>query len=120
MESRSTNREVLAYRPDLIIKNKTDEIFLLTDIVIPSDRNVIHKEAEKKLKYKNLSIEIQRMWNTKGFVIPVTTGATGIVSKGLKNIWKQHQENIQQSLLKKKKTGLGISYMTRKVLRSEI
>jgi hypothetical protein len=37
------------------------------DVAIPSDRNVIQKESEKKLKYKNLSIEIQRMWNMKCF-----------------------------------------------------
>jgi hypothetical protein len=49
-----------------------------------SDRNVIQKEAENKLKYKNVSIEIQRVRNMKGFVIPVTTGATEIVTKGLK------------------------------------
>jgi hypothetical protein len=65
----------------LIVKNK-DRHSLLTDVPIPSDRNVIQKEAEKKLKYKNLSIEIQRMWNMKCFVIPVITGATGIVSEG--------------------------------------
>jgi hypothetical protein len=41
------------------------------------------KEAEKKLKYKNLSIEIQRTWNMKCFIVPVIIGATGIVSKSL-------------------------------------
>jgi hypothetical protein len=32
-------------------------------VAIPADRNVVQKEAVKKLKYKILSIEIQRMWN---------------------------------------------------------
>jgi hypothetical protein len=50
-----TDREVLANRPDLIIKNMKDKICLLIDVAIPSDRNVIQKESEKKLKYKNLS-----------------------------------------------------------------
>jgi hypothetical protein len=84
VESRGT-RQVLANRPDLIIKNKKDKIYLLIRVAIPSDRNVIQKESEKKLQYKNLNIEIQRMWNTKCFIIPVIIGATGIVTKGLKN-----------------------------------
>jgi hypothetical protein len=79
-----TDREVLANRPDIIIKNRKDKMCLLVDAAIPSDRNVIHKEPEKKLKYKHLSIEIQRMWNMKCFVTPVITGATGIVTRGLK------------------------------------
>jgi phage pi2 protein 07 len=80
----------LANRPDIIIKNKKDKTCLLIDVAIPSDNNVIQKEAEKKLKYKN-----QRMWNMKCFVIPVIIGATGIVSKSLQNIWKQYQDNTQ-------------------------
>jgi hypothetical protein len=51
---------------------------------LPSDRNVIQKESEKKLKYKNVSVEVQRMWNMKCFAIPVIIGATGIVTRGLK------------------------------------
>jgi hypothetical protein len=36
----------------------------------------------------------------KHFVIPVIIVATEIVSKGLKNIWKQYQEGIEYSLKK--------------------
>jgi hypothetical protein len=86
----------LANRPDIIIKNK-DKTCLLIDIAIPSDKNVIQKKAEKKLKYKNISIEIQRMWNMKCFVMPVIIGATGIVSKGLQKYLEtipgQHRKN---------------------------
>jgi hypothetical protein len=40
-----TEREVLANRPDIIIKNK-DRICLLIDVAIPLDTNVIQKEIE--------------------------------------------------------------------------
>jgi hypothetical protein len=42
----------LANRPDIIIKNKKDKTCLLIDVAIPSDKNVIQKEAEKKLSIK--------------------------------------------------------------------
>jgi hypothetical protein len=38
---------------------------VLIDGALPGDRNVIKKGAEKILKYKDLKIEIQRMWNIK-------------------------------------------------------
>jgi len=38
---------------------------MLIDVAIPGARNMIKKEAEKILKYKDLTIEIQRMWNVK-------------------------------------------------------
>jgi hypothetical protein len=49
------DRDVLANKPGIIIKNKKDKTRLLIDVAIPSDRNVKQKEIEKKLKYKNLS-----------------------------------------------------------------
>jgi hypothetical protein len=56
---------------------------MLIDVKIPGDRdrNVIKKEAEKILKYKDLIIEIQRMWILKPKVIPVIRGTTGTISK---------------------------------------
>jgi hypothetical protein len=48
---------------------------------MPSDRNVIQKEAEKVKIQK--SIEVQGMCNMKCFVIPVNIGATAAVTEGL-------------------------------------
>jgi hypothetical protein len=57
---------------------------MLIDVAIPGDRNVIQKEAEKILKYKDRTIEMQRMWNVKTRVIPVIIGATGTISKSFR------------------------------------
>ena len=68
---------------------------MLIDFAISGDRNVIKKDAEKILKYKDLTIEIQRMWNVKTKVIPVITGATGTISKSFRkyvsNIPGEHE-----------------------------
>ena len=50
---------------------------MLIDLAIPGDRNVIDKEAEKILKYKDLIIETRCTWNVKANVILVIIGATG-------------------------------------------
>jgi hypothetical protein len=55
---------------------------MLIDVAISGDRNVIKKEAEKILKYKDLTTEIQRMWNVQTRVIPV--GAIGTISKSFR------------------------------------
>jgi hypothetical protein len=57
---------------------------VLIDAAISKDRNVIKKEAEKILKYKDLTIKIQRAWNVKTKVIPVIIGATGTISKSFR------------------------------------
>jgi len=78
-----TDREVTANRPDIIMKNKKEKTCTLIDVAIPADRNVVQKEAEKKLKYKSFCIAIQRMWNLKCTIVPVIIGATGIVMRSL-------------------------------------
>jgi hypothetical protein len=45
---------------------------------IPADSTVTQKEAEEKLKYKSLCIEIRLMWNMKCVIIPVIIRATGM------------------------------------------
>jgi len=72
----------------------------------------------KKLKYKILCMEIQRMWNMKCMIIPVIIGATGIATKGLKKVLKatpgKHSiDSIQNTSV------LGTTHIIRKVLQSE-
>jgi len=90
----------------------------MIDVAIPAGRNVVQKEAEKKLKYKSLSIDIQGMWNLKCTIIPVIIGATGIVTRSLrKNSEAVPGEHPTDSL--QKTAILGTSHIIRKVLQCE-
>ena len=76
-----TDRTIPNNKPDIIIRDNEKGTCMLIDVAISGDRNVIKKETEKILKYKDLTIEIQRMWNVKTKVIPVIIGTTGTISK---------------------------------------
>jgi hypothetical protein len=79
-----TDRTIPSNKPDIIIRHNEKRTCMFIDVVISGDRNVIKKEAEKILKYKDLTTEIQRMWNVKTRVIPPIIGATGTVSKSFR------------------------------------
>ena len=72
----------------------------------------------KKLKYKSLCIEIQRMWNLTCTTVPVIIGATGIVTRSLKKNLeavpgKHSIDSLQKTAI------LGTSHIIRKVLQCE-
>ena len=77
-----TDRTIQANRPDIVVKDKQNNTCLLIDMSIPSDRNVSAKVFEKLSKYKDLEIEIQKMWHLKTTTVPVVVGALGIIKKG--------------------------------------
>ena len=79
-----TDRTILANRPDLIILNKNEQNCLIVDVAVPDDVNVLKKETEKRLKYKDLQIEISRMWNVKTKLLAVVVGALGTMSDNFK------------------------------------
>jgi hypothetical protein len=60
-----TDRTIHNNKPDFVIRDYEKGTCMLLDVAIPGGRNVIQKEAEKILKYKDLKIEIQRIWNEK-------------------------------------------------------
>ena len=90
-------------------------IIIIINVAISGDRNVIKKEAEKILKYKDLTIEIEFTWNVKTNAIPVIIGATGTVSKSFRkyvsNIPGKHEvKELQKTAI------LGTAHIILKVL----
>jgi hypothetical protein len=57
-------------KPDIIIRDNEKGTCVVMEVGISGDRNVIKKEAEKILKCKDVTVEIQRMWNVKTKAIP--------------------------------------------------
>jgi hypothetical protein len=110
-----TDRTIPNNKPDIIIGDNEKGTCMLIDVAISRDRNVIIKEAEKILKYKDLTTEIQRMWNVKTKVIPVIIGATGTISKSFRkcvsSIPGSHEvQELQKTAI------LGTAHILRKVL----
>ena len=69
---------------------------MLIDVAISGDRNVIKKEAEKILKYEDLTIEIQHMWNVKTRVIQVIIGVNGTISKSFRKYEPEINDRINR------------------------
>ena len=76
---------------------------------------MIKKEPEKILKYKDLTIEIQRMWNVKTKVIPVIIGATGTTSKTFRKYVSNIPGNHEVKELQKTAMS-GTAHILRKVI----
>jgi hypothetical protein len=51
-----TDRTIGNNKPDIVRRDNEKGTCMLIDVAIPGDRNVIQKEAEKVLKYKDLTI----------------------------------------------------------------
>jgi hypothetical protein len=56
-----TDRTIPNIKPDIIIRDNEKRTCILIDVAISGERNVIKTEAEKILKYKDLTIDIKRI-----------------------------------------------------------
>jgi hypothetical protein len=91
---------------------------MLIDVAISGDRNVRKKEAERILKYKDITVEIQDVWNVKTNMILLIIEANGTISKlfikYLSKIRGKHEINeLQKTVI------LGTAHILRKVLIQE-
>ena len=54
----------------------------MIDVTVPVDKNISLKEFQKLSKYKDLQIEVTKMWKLKTKIIPVVIGALDMIKKG--------------------------------------
>ena len=59
------DKEIKSNRPDIIVKDYKVKTCLLIDMVVPDEQNTFVKMVEKLSKYKDLEIEMSRMWGLK-------------------------------------------------------
>ena len=110
-----TDRTIPNNKPDIIISDNEKGICMLIDVAFSGDGNVIKKGADNFLRYKDLTIETQLMWNSKTKVIAVIISATGTISKSFRkyvsNIPGKHEvKELQKTDI------LGTTQILRKVL----
>ena len=61
----------------------------MLDVAVPADKNISLKECQKLSKYKDLEIEVTKMWKLKTKTILVVIGALGMIKKGRQNFIDQ-------------------------------
>ena len=86
---------ISAYRPDIVVHDSLEcsailshdslECFaILIDVAIPADVNIFDKEQEKILKYADLCLELQKIWNLRCIkFISMVIGALGSFTPNL-------------------------------------
>ena len=61
----NTDRTITANRPEIVVKDSMNSTSKPIDMAVPSDRNIALREMEKKSKYKDLELEVQKMRHMK-------------------------------------------------------
>jgi hypothetical protein len=110
-----TDRTIPSNKPDIIIRDNEKGTCMLIDTAISGDRNVIKKEAEKILKYKDLNNRNKTHVGCKTMVIPVIIGAKETISKSFTKYVSNIPGNREFWELQKIAI-LGTAHILRKVL----
>ena len=63
-------------------------------MTIPLDTNTSVKTTEKLSKYKDLEIEVERMWGLKTITVQVVMGALGTIKNDMENYSNKIAGNI--------------------------
>ena len=95
-------------KPDIVTWRKEDKQCFNIDVSVGLDVNVTKNFKQKRDSYLPLAAELKRIYDKFTFeIIPITIGATGLVTNDLKLMPKQIGiENINDVILKCQKSAL--------------
>ena len=113
-----TEKRIEHKKPDIVVLDKKQKLYLIIDVACPFDTRIKKKEQEKIEYYNDLKYEILKCWNKevdKVMILPIVIGALGSVTNNLrKNLDKVDLhlgvDAIQKTCL------LGTARVLRKVL----
>ena len=61
----------------------------MIDVTVPADKNISLKEFQKLSKYKDLEIEVTKLWKLKTKTIPFVIKVLGMIKKGAQSFIDQ-------------------------------
>ena len=88
-------------RPDIAIKNKQNKTCQMINMNVPSDSNISAKDFEKLSKYKDLEIEISKIWKRKTKTMPVIVRTLGMIKKGIRKYVNEIPGNLSLAEIQK-------------------
>ena len=99
----------------MVVVDKKKRSCKIIDFAVPGDRRIEEKEEDMIVKYQDLGMELQKMWNVKVKIIPLVVVSSGAMLKQFGNTLKQIRittgaAQVQWTVL------LGTTKILRKVL----
>ena len=112
-----TDRAIHHRRPDIVLIDKVDNKVKIIDIAVPWDANIESKYREKVDHYKDLAIELSRLWQKQVTIIPVIVGSLGCVKSNLDKALKDLSIEVEcRSYTLQKTAVLASAYILRRFL----
>ena len=96
-----TDKTIEVRRPDLMLIDKIIEECKIIDVAVLGDTRVVKNEEKKIEKYRDLAIEIGRLWKKRANTVPIVIGAGGTISKSHLKYLGEQECNISFETIQK-------------------
>ena len=93
-----TDKQIENRRPDIISVKKETKQCLIIDVANLGDHNLEKKQFEKINNYREMQLEISRLWDKKAIVVPIITGALSSIPHNIRK-YLDMLEILQKSVL---------------------